>query len=73
MVLTPEEFSEWRQLDVTKIFFKALFNAREKLKEDYILDLYEEKGKAVGKAQILFDLININYEELQEMLSKKES
>jgi hypothetical protein len=71
MVLTKEEFLEWKENPSTKYFFKALRNAREVLKEEHIRGCYEEVGKAEGKAQLLQDLIYLNYETLQEIMIEK--
>lgn len=71
MVLTEEEFLEWKRQDVTKEFFKALKNHREVMKEDHISGLYENPEFAQGKAAILKELIEMNYSEMQEILHDK--
>jgi hypothetical protein len=71
MVLTVQEWNDWKQDDVTKEFFKALKASREILKEEHILGLYEERGKVEGKAQLLADLIDMKYEDIQGMLNDK--
>ena len=71
MVLTKEEWLEWKENPTTKYFFAALRNAREVLKEEHIRGAYEEAGKAEGKAQLLNDLIYLDYETLQEIKIEK--
>ena len=71
MILTKGEFLDWKGNPTTQYFFKALKNSREILKEEYVLGLYEEAGKVEGKAQLLRDLIEMDYETLQEIAFEK--
>lgn len=73
MVLTKEEWEEWKQHPVTIYFFKALKNQREIFKEYFINGVYEEvdRGKVEGKARLIADLIEMQYEDVQEKISEK--
>jgi hypothetical protein len=72
MVLSEEEFQEWKQSPVTKEFFKLLRKQREEFKEQLILDLYENGEWVKGKASALLELIEMKYEDLQEGLHGKQ-
>lgn len=71
MILTPDEFLEWKQLEITKEFFKALKAHREIMKEALINGLYENEEFAKGKATALKQLIEMTYEDMMEILNDK--
>ena len=66
MVLTEQEWLEWKQLDVTQEFFKNLKKAREKIKEDVINGLYANDEFAKGKATCIQELLELDYNEFME-------
>lgn len=66
MVVTQEEWEEWKQHPTTQEFFKMLTLERERVKELLVLGLYEEDEKAKGIAQGLKMLQEMTYEEFRE-------
>lgn len=67
MLLTEEEFLHWKEDDVTREFFKGLRKVREDMKEKLILGLYDNPEFVVGKASALQELIEMKYDEFQEI------
>jgi hypothetical protein len=66
MVLTEEEWQEWKTNSITKEFFKALIKERETVKEQLVMGLYEEEGLARGVAKCLKDLTDMTYNDFRE-------
>jgi hypothetical protein len=66
MIVTPQEFEEWKQHSVTKQFFKNLLQVRESIKEALVLRQYEDDEFAKGKAMVLLELSQMEYEDFKE-------
>ena len=72
MILTEEEFLEWKTSPVTKEFFRLLLLKREEFKEDLILSVYENEETVKGKALVLQELMEMKYEDMsEEMYARK--
>lgn len=71
IVVTQQEFDEWKADPTTVAFFKALKNKREVMKEDHICGRYENKEFVEGKAMLISELLSITYEEMMEAISDK--
>lgn len=71
MLTTKEEFQEWKQGNTTVAFFAALKNHREVMKEDHMNGLYENADFAQGKAAALKELIEMTYEDFQDITYEK--
>ena len=70
MLLTQQEFQEWKQEEVTKAFFKALQNNREELKEGLVSGLYDDRIMDVqGRCAAVLQIITVEYEDLVESLN----
>lgn len=67
MILTEEEFLEWKEHPVTKEFFKVLTLTRENLKENLIRDLYDNDEFVKGKATALLELLEMTFNEIKEV------
>lgn len=68
MVVTEEEWTEWKQHPMTSEFFKALKKEREKIKEQLVLGLFEEEFLAKGIARCLQDLQEMKYDDFKEIV-----
>lgn len=71
VIITPEEFKEWQQSNVTKALMEGLVVSREIIKEGLVRSNFENEEFAKGKAQMLLDIREITYEDLQEMINAK--
>lgn len=69
MVITEEEFLDWKELETTKALFKSLVMTRENMKENLILGLYDNPSFVEGKGMAIKELIEMNYKDLQEALT----
>lgn len=69
MVLTEEEFLDWKQNDVTIAFFKALKNHREFLKENLIRGSYENEEFVKGKGSALLEITEMKHNEVMEIMN----
>lgn len=67
MVLQESEWLEWKQLDVTKEFFKALKKKREEFKENLANDVYENDSLVKGKAMALLEILEMTFVHLEEI------
>jgi len=67
VVIIEEEFLNWKEDDVTKQFFKGLKSIRETMKEQMILGLYDNPEFARGKATVLQELLEMDYNEFMEI------
>ena len=69
MVATQQEFLEWKNQEMTKLFFKALSNEREELKEGLVTGLYSDHISEVqGRCAAVQQIINANFEDMMEGL-----
>jgi hypothetical protein len=68
MILTPEEWDEWKQIPTTKEFFKMLKIERERVKELLVLGLYEKDDEARGIAKCLEQLATLDYDSFREVI-----
>ncbi len=66
MVVTEEEFLEWKQMSFTKQFFSNLKQKREELKEHVVQNAYENDEFAKGKIMALLELIEMDYPQFME-------
>ncbi len=64
--MTKEEFIEWKNNDVTKLFFKTLRNEREVMKEDLIRNLYAAEEFAKGKAEAIQNILDLEWTDIKE-------
>lgn len=70
VVVTEEEFKDWKGHNVTKAFLKALFNDRELLKE-MLLAGTDSDDNVRGRAAAITNILTITYEELMESLREQ--
>ena len=66
MVVTEEEWLDWKQNPVTEEYFRMLVKERERIKENLVLGTYDEVSKAQGVAQALQNLKDMKYDEFRE-------
>jgi hypothetical protein len=66
ILITEAEFSAWKELEETKVFFGKLKAMREQIKEDLIHQLYDNPEFACGKAALAEDLLGMKYEDFVE-------
>lgn len=69
VVVTEQEFVEWRASRVTQAFMKALYNDREVLKE-ILLTGTENDANVRGRATAITSILAMNYEDLMEAVSE---
>ena len=72
MLVTEEEFLNWKEDIVTKEFFSKISSKREQIKEDLVHQLYENPDFACGKAMAFLDLLEMKYADLVEKEIKYE-
>jgi hypothetical protein len=65
IVVTEQEFQEWKGSRVTKAFMKALDNDREWLKE-MLLTGTEDDSNVRGRAAAITNILRMTYDELME-------
>ena len=63
-LVTPQEFQEWQQHQVTKVLLKALSNDREYMKEMLVRGNVENVEEAKGRCNAILNLLNLTYEDL---------
>jgi len=68
MIVTEEEFKDWRQHPITLAFMKALFNDREYLKE-MILAGTDDDANLRGRAVAIRSIIEMSYEDITQSLT----
>ncbi len=71
LTVQEQEFLEWKQNNVTVLFFASLKNAREMWKEGLIKDNYDNEDFVKGKAQAFQDAIEMTYQEMMETINAK--
>jgi hypothetical protein len=69
IVVTEQEFNEWKQNRVTGAFFKALDNDREWLKE-MLLAGTEDDSNVRGRAAAITSILAINYPDLMDAIKE---
>lgn len=70
-MITQEDYNEWKTQEVTKRFFKFLRDNKERLKEDWVIGLYEEDENLRGRCQMLSLIIDVEYEDIMEKVDGK--
>ena len=70
MVVTEQEFLEWKESRVTKAFYKALSKDREWLKE-VLLAGSEDDANVRGRAAAITAILALDYESLMSTLAEK--
>ena len=69
IVVTEEEFLQWRDSRVTRAFMLALKNDREWLKEMLLAGTEDDAGLR-GRAAAVTQIINLTYDELMESVKE---
>jgi hypothetical protein len=69
IVVTEQEFNEWKLSRVTQAFFKALDNDREWLKE-MLLAGTEDDSNVRGRAAAITSILAINYPDLMDAIKE---
>jgi hypothetical protein len=69
IVVTPEEFKDWKKHQVTEAFMKALSNDREWLKE-ILLAGTEDDDNVRGRAAAITSILSLSYEELMDAVKE---
>jgi len=69
VVVTEQEFTEWKDSRVTRAFMLALKNDREWLKEMLLAGTEDDAGLR-GRAAAVTQIINLTYEELMESVKE---
>jgi len=65
MVITEQEFNEWKECAVTKQLLSVLKNEREQMKEGLIYDVYTSPEEVKGRCRAIATLLDIQYGDLQ--------
>lgn len=71
MEITKNDFLEWKQNEVTRTVFKALRKQREDWKEGFIRGEFGNPQYVRGKAELVLELLEMNYESLEELFDGK--
>ena len=66
IVLTQEEYQEWKQHPATKCLFKALRNDREYMKEELCRGSLDNEQEVKGRCNAILQILNVGYEDLVE-------
>lgn len=69
VVVTEQEFTEWKDSRVTRAFMLALKNDREWLKEMLLAGTEDDAGLR-GRAAAVTQILNLTYEELMESVKE---
>lgn len=72
VVVTEQEFIEWKSSRVTVAFMKALDNDREWLKE-ILLAGTEDDDNVRGRAAALTSILSMTYEELMDAAKERKN
>jgi hypothetical protein len=70
IVVTEQEFQEWKASRVTKAFMKAIHNDREWLKE-MLLAGTEDDASIRGRAAACTAILALDYNELMSSVAEK--
>jgi len=65
--LTRQEYEEWRQHPVTLFILTSLEKKREELKENLVLDNYENEDFVKGKASAILEILEMQYTDVMEV------
>ena len=66
MVLTKEEFLEWKEHQATKTLLKALRNDREYMKEMVVRGNAANLEEVQGRCNAIMSILDLTYEDLVE-------
>jgi len=66
MVLTEQEFLEWKEHPATKTLMKALRNDREFMKEQLCRGQVENEEEVRGRCNAILNIIALDYKDLVE-------
>jgi len=66
MVLTEQEFLEWKEHPATKTLIKALRNDREFMKEQLCRGQVENEEELRGRCNAILNLMDLKYQDLVE-------
>ena len=69
IVVTEQEYLDWKDSRVTRAFFKALDNDREWIKE-MLLAGTEDDSEVRGRAAALTNILRMKYEDLMEAVKE---
>jgi hypothetical protein len=69
IVVTEQEFLEWKGNRVTRAFMKAMDNDREWLKEMLLIGS-EDDSNLRGRAAAVTNILRMTYEELMESVKE---
>ena len=72
VVVTEQEFIEWKSSRVTVAFMKALDNDREWLKE-ILLAGTEDDANVRGRAAAITSILGMTYEELMDAAKERKN
>ncbi|MCI4436864.1 MAG: hypothetical protein JHC33_08675 [Ignisphaera sp.] len=70
IVVTEQEYIEWRGHSVTQAFLKALFNDRENLKEMLVAGT-ENDEDVRGRAAAIVQILRMDYRDLMDSLASQ--
>ena len=65
-MIAQEQWHNWKHDEVTEVLFTLLKRKREEMKENLILDRYENESVVKGKALMIQELLELDYETLIE-------
>ena len=73
-LVTLDEFLEWKQSNVTKLFMKALSKERNLMKEQVVTDMFEPRleEQVKGRCAAINSIVNMQHEDLIEALQESE-
>jgi hypothetical protein len=66
MVVTEQEFLEWKEHPATKTLMKALRNDREFMKEQLIRGLITDENEVRRRCNAILNLLDLTYQDLVE-------
>ena len=66
MIVTQQEFLEWKEHPATKALVKALHNDREYMKEQLCRGSVENEEEIRGRCAAILNLVSMTYEDLVE-------
>lgn len=64
--MNRNEWVEWQNLEITQLVWKLLKNKKEEATENWVAGVFKDQESnlmAIGKVQMLDDLLNIDFEE----------